>query len=176
MIDRTSDSRARAVKLLAEIRDLRDETAVYERLSSSEPHFRTVDLKNFRGEFCALRLAFACSLWSDLCEENMLGETAVRKAFLRAVTQSFESPQMLGPAETFSMYLHAADDAGTGSESPTVLALSGRFFQRLGLSGPLQRDCKAAKINPAFSDLVMYLEGFKSQFAGRFNEVVTADI
>lgn len=174
MIEKINNYRAFAEKLLNEIQSAGDPADVYKRLCGSETKMREISLANFRVEFHALLLAFATLQWQELCEENRLGEEAIQRAFLRAVTQSFQSPQTLGFAEIYSGYLHSS--AEMEPDSPTILRLAARFFHRLGQNELLKKDRAQSRITPAFSDLVFYLEGFKSSFSNHFNTFVTANL
>ncbi len=174
MIDPVNNYLAYAGRLLDEIQGADDPARVYERFCACEPRIREIPPPQFRLEFHALLLAFTTLQWEVSCGENRIADERIQRAFLRTVTQSFQSPQSLLFAQTFSGYLHAPEEAE--SDSPALLLLASRFFRRLGLNEHLKKDLAAAKINPAFSDLVHYLEGFKSSFAARFDEFVTSNL
>ena len=158
------DYEAYAIRLLPKFYETSDYPHVFRALREKDPTFRKVSDDTFGFEFLSLKLALACRIWDKACEENEVKDEAEKKALLRVIMNSFQSPKFVKIAEAFSDYLHSEN-----ADAKPWIALPAHFFKRLKVSGVDKKKWKE-DISEAFQFLVGLSEGFKNSFENQFFE------
>ena len=134
---------------------------LFENLKQAVPFFESVPPEKFRQEFLCLRLALTCFSWGQLCADYGLEDPAMTKAFLKVVTDSFQTPKSLGIAAVFSEYYQSPslEDA----PSP-VIALAVHFLGRLvAKRSEIEKDVSASLF-----PIVQALESLRTSFENEF--------
>lgn len=162
------DLKAYAQKQLEFIYKNPDHKETQAKLCGHEPNFALINENIFGLEYLAARLAVACRAWEAACEENSITEESSRKAFLRAVMESFKSEKFLNVATAFSDY-HLTVNAETGPVIPVIE----NFFKRLKVE-LAPGEGAGRKLTGAFEMMFYQSEGFRTDFENRFFEYLNS--
>lgn len=142
-----------------------DHKDVHSKLCGHEPNFALINENLFGLEYLAARLAVACRAWEAACDENGITDDESKKAFLRAVMDSFKSSKFLNIATAFSEY-HLTINAETGPVVPIVE----HFFTRLKIIVSPPSAEGGQVISDAFQMMFFLSESFRTDFENQFFE------
>ena len=168
MTKNAKDLNAYAAKALAAVYETQDYARMHKLLSDKEPRLKPISADIFGMEYLAARLALACRAWEENCGENGVKGEEDKKALLRHIMNSFQSPKFLNLATAFSNYLHCPR-----VEEMPAIAVSEHLFKRLGIPGTV-RKISGEEVSDGFKSMVAESESFRSSFENDFFEFVNS--
>ena len=156
-----------ASRLLAKIYGNLEHERIYSHLFKKDIALEPVSVDAFGLHYLGACLALGAEAWFKACLENGVRDPVIRKIFLKAVTDSFQSPKFLSIAAAFSEALHCED---LKEESPAI-SLARHVCRKWGLksarrAGRGKEEC----LGDFFRNLVEIFEGFRCQIENEIFE------
>ena len=156
------------VRKLAEVYAGLDHEQVHAALCADDPNFALIEGPQFALEYAGGRLAMACRAWEAACLENGVKDEGSVKIFLRAVMNSFKTPEHVAAADAFSSYLHCGDE-----DQGAAAAVTEKMFQRIKVDAILSTaEGSQRAASAAFERLMLLSESFRTEFENDFFEFI----
>jgi hypothetical protein len=130
---------------MQEIIDAGDEKRIFKVLGQEDPEFARLNFEVFKKHYLAARLALVSLVWEKVCSEHQI-EGESRRAFLKRVMDTFQTPDTIPFATLFSEFRCASDLTEEEDLLPSLIRL---MFDRLGISPALKMSEQDQMIRPS---------------------------